>query len=141
MTDHVYSSSMRSDDATDDDLDSFLTEQAVDPEFAAAYEDAAARAQLVARLLEIRTGNGVSQRALAQRMGTKQSAISDLEGGTSDPRLSTVQRWARANGMVLTVALRPTLAAVRSDTVRIPGGRPTVRPIVATSVGRTSTAA
>ena len=38
-------------------------------------------------------------------METTQSAISELEGGSTDPRLSTLQRYARAVGAHLQVRL------------------------------------
>ena len=61
-------------------------------------EDDAARTALVVRLREHRSEQGLSQRAVAKKMGTIQSAVSELEHGTTDPRLSTLQRFARAIG-------------------------------------------
>lgn len=43
---------------------------------------------------------------VAAAMGTTQSAVSDIENGRVDPRLSTLQRYARAVGGRLEIALR-----------------------------------
>ena len=39
---------------------------------------------------------GLSQTTVAARMGTSQSAVARLEAGRSDPRLSTLTRYAAA---------------------------------------------
>ncbi len=45
---------------------------------------------------------GLTQADLAARMGTTQSAVSELESGaTADPRLFTVLRYAQAVGLHL----------------------------------------
>jgi transcriptional regulator with XRE-family HTH domain len=48
---------------------------------------------------------GLSQSKLAERMGTTQSAISELEGGIASPTVVTLLRYAAQLGMavVLTV--------------------------------------
>lgn len=48
-------------------------------------------------LVERRETLGLSQTGLAKRMGTTQSAVSDLETGeTVDPGIGTISRWAQA---------------------------------------------
>lgn len=79
-----------------DDLDAFLTEELNDPAFKAAYEDAGYRENLLRDLVARRKQQRLSQTVLAERMGTTQSAVSELEGSVGDPRLSTLQRYARA---------------------------------------------
>lgn len=88
-----------------DDLDDLLEEELRDPEFRGAYEDAMARSALLRALVHHRTGCRVSQAEVAARMGTTQSAVSDLERGATDPRLSTLQRFARAVDCQLHVLL------------------------------------
>jgi DNA-binding XRE family transcriptional regulator len=87
-----------SDDPVDekDDLDLLLEEELVDPAFRALYEDSEHRADLLRSLVSSRSSAHLTQEMVAQRMGTTQSAVSELEGGTSDPRFSTLQRYARA---------------------------------------------
>ncbi len=61
--------------------------------------EAALRArQLLRSLAERRRHLGLSQTAVAARMGTSQSALARIEGGDADPRISTVERYARAIG-------------------------------------------
>jgi transcriptional regulator with XRE-family HTH domain len=86
-----------------DDLDELLEEECRDPAFRAALADSEARGELVRLLLETRHGNGRTQADVAELMGTTQSAISELEGGATDPRLSTLQRYARAVGRALRI--------------------------------------
>ena len=87
-----------------DDLDEMLAEVAADPDAYAAYEDALLRDELVETLVNARKRR--PQKAIAAAMGTTQSAVSDIENGRVDPRLSTLQRYARAVGKRVTVILR-----------------------------------
>lgn len=86
-----------------DDLDDMLGEIAADPDARAAYEDALLREGLLESLVNAR--KRLSQKTVASAMGTTQSAISDIENGRVDPRLSTLQRYARAVGKRLAVIL------------------------------------
>lgn len=52
-------------------------------------------------LLQARQGKGLSQRALAAKLGVVQSHIAKLEGGKVDMRLSSLQDAARALGLEL----------------------------------------
>jgi transcriptional regulator with XRE-family HTH domain len=62
--------------------------------------------QVVAR----RTGRKLSQRELAELVGTTQSAIARLEAGGRPPRIDTLLRIADALDCELTVELRPRQA-------------------------------
>ncbi len=86
-----------------DDLDEMLAEVAADPEATKAYADALWRRAFFTRLAGILGDQ--RQRDVATRMRTTQSAVSDLEQGRVDPRLSTVQRYVRAIGAHVDVAL------------------------------------
>jgi DNA-binding XRE family transcriptional regulator len=88
-----------------DELDSYLRDQLEDPAFRAAFEDAQERSGLLRELIDHRRRIGASQAAVADRMGTTQSAVSELEGGATDPRLSTLQRYARALGLRLNIGV------------------------------------
>ena len=110
-----------------DDLDQLLEEELRDEGFRAAYEDAMARSALLRTLVGRRGVQGISQKEVAARMGTTQSAVSDLERGATDPRLSTLQRYARAMGCQIHIVLRadrfgrghwtPVAAPMRSHSV------------------------
>lgn len=90
-------------DREPDDLDAMRAEVEADPVALVAYKDAAWRRTFLQRLSEVRGDR--PQREVAARMGTTQSAVSDLEQGRVDPRLSTLQRYVRAVGARVDVAL------------------------------------
>lgn len=63
---------------------------------------AAERASLVHDLVTQRQAAGLSQTAVAARMGTSQSAVARLESGATDVRASTLERYAAAIGGEIT---------------------------------------
>jgi len=65
------------------------------------------RRQLLIDLGDIRRARGLTQTQVAAAMGTSQSAVAKLERGESDPRLSTVARYALAVGHRVEYALVP----------------------------------
>ena len=67
--------------------------------------EAAARRDVLDRLVAARQEAGLSQTVLAARMGTSQSVVARLEAGQVDARLSTLQRYAAALGCALEVRL------------------------------------
>ena len=90
-----------SDNSSELDFDDFLN----DPEIKVAFEDAQMRSDITERLREARKEGKISQRAVAEAMGTTQSAVSDFERGETDPQLSTIQRYARAVGATVRVVV------------------------------------
>jgi hypothetical protein len=52
--------------------------------------------EVIDALVRRRVHLGLSQTVVAARMGTSQSAVARLEAGRSDPRLSTLERYAAA---------------------------------------------
>ncbi|WP_018349243.1 helix-turn-helix domain-containing protein [Longispora albida] len=54
--------------------------------------------ETLAELREARLSHGLSQADVAERMGTTQSAVARLEAAQSDPRLSTLLRYAESVG-------------------------------------------
>lgn len=69
-----------------------------DSGFPELVEAALRTRRLVRALSDRRREMGVSQTVIAARMGTSQSALARLEAGGSDPRLSTIERYAQALG-------------------------------------------
>ncbi|MEV6975197.1 helix-turn-helix transcriptional regulator [Kitasatospora sp. NPDC093806] len=69
-----------------------------DPRTAAALDDAQAYAELVETLVVARRKCGLTQREVAELMGTSQSTVSEFERVGGDARYSTLQRYARAVG-------------------------------------------
>ena len=76
--------------------------------FTEAYEALELEYELAGQLLKARARAGLTQDAVAERMGTTKSAISRLEGsGKHAPSLTTLQRYAQAVGCNLQVRLVP----------------------------------
>jgi transcriptional regulator with XRE-family HTH domain len=80
----------------EDEFDSYLEKASQDPAFRAAYEDAQDRHSILDKLVGLRRLRRLSQTAVATRMGVRQPTVSGFETEDSDPRLSTLQRYARA---------------------------------------------
>lgn len=89
----------------DESEDSLLRRRHADPLFQQTFEDTQARNELIQFLVRLRWKHQWSQTDLAKRLKTTQSAVSDLENGRSQPRLSTIQRWARVFGHRLELQL------------------------------------
>ena len=85
-----------------DDLDRFVERTVAEhPEFDEMLDAAIRARELIRRLAEARTRAGLTQTEVARRMGTTQPAIARFEAGGLDPRLSTVERYARVVGLRL----------------------------------------
>jgi DNA-binding XRE family transcriptional regulator len=79
--------------------------------FAAAYDALELEYQVVSQMLRARSRAGLTQDAVAERMGTTKSAISRLESaGKHAPSLATLKRYASAVGCDLQVKLVPQKA-------------------------------
>ncbi len=79
-------------------LDAMLADSLGEPEFRAACERNAVADAVSVWLVGYRAAHGLSQRALAARVGMKQAAIARLEAGDVEPKLSTLLRLAGALG-------------------------------------------
>jgi transcriptional regulator with XRE-family HTH domain len=73
----------------------------------AAYEHARSACELGQMVRELREERGLSQRELAERMGTTQSVVGRLEAGGSTPTITTLERIADALGLRLELRFRP----------------------------------
>ena len=76
-----------------------------DPEFVAAYAEADAEYAVLEAMIGARVAAGLTQEALAERMGTTQSAVARLEGGRVSPTVDTLRRYAKAVGKRLRVEM------------------------------------
>ena len=75
---------------------------------------------LAQMIYHLRTEVGLSQRELAQRMGTTQSVISRLEeGGGSGNRVDTLARVATALGRHLVISFPETVPVKLKDAVQV----------------------
>jgi HTH-type transcriptional regulator/antitoxin HipB len=71
----------------------------------AGYERARRGFDLGERVRQLRESEGLSQRELAERIGSTQPAIARLEAGGVTPSLGTLERIADALGTTLVVEL------------------------------------
>lgn len=74
--------------------------------FSKAYEALEAEYALAKELLSARSRAGLTQEAVAERMGTTKSAVSRLEsGGKHAPSVASLRRYAEAVGCRLDIRL------------------------------------
>ena len=59
----------------------------------------------------MRLSAGLSQHQLATKLGTTQSAVARLEGGTVQPRLETVEKLAETLGQDLLLTVKGRAAS------------------------------
>lgn len=67
-----------------------------DPEFKKAYDDLQPEFDLIKLMIQKRIDEGLTQKELARRMKTKQSAISRFESGTYNPSLAWIRNAVHA---------------------------------------------
>jgi predicted transcriptional regulator len=76
--------------------------------FKQAYEALANEYAVASELLKARTRAGLTQEAVATRMGTSKSMVSRLEtAGRHSPSLSSLQKYAKAVGCIVQLKLVP----------------------------------
>lgn len=90
----------------------FLAKAKKRPGFAQAYDSLELDYALAGQMLKARAKAGLTQDAVAERMGTTKSAISRLEAaGRHAPSLATLKKYAAAVGCDLQVKLVPQKSA------------------------------
>ncbi|NKQ53325.1 helix-turn-helix transcriptional regulator [Amycolatopsis sp. K13G38] len=100
-----------------DELDELLGFDESNPQQVLARDLTEEDYKWVRELVELRKRRGLSQTELGRLMGRTQSVVSDIESMTSDPRLSTLRRYALAVG----AHIRHEVAdAELSFTVKVP---------------------
>jgi len=70
-----------------------------------AYEKLGSEFAVIEMIIKKRIERGLTQKELARKIGTKQSAISRLESGTYNPSLSFLQKVGEALGSKLKISL------------------------------------
>lgn len=79
------------------DFRNFLKENLEnDPEFKEIWEQDAEKRKLVKQIIALRINEHLTQKELAKKVGTNQSAISRLESGKYNPSVDFLIRIARA---------------------------------------------
>jgi ribosome-binding protein aMBF1 (putative translation factor) len=76
------------------------------PAFKKAYLDSQPEFDLVVKMMEKRIKEGLTQKQLAKKLGTKQSAISRFESGNSNPTVSFLSNLAHALGAELQISVK-----------------------------------
>lgn len=87
------------------DFKEFLKEELKKPEFKREYDRLQPEFELACKMIERRLNGDLTQKALAKKMGTKQSAISRFESGKYNPTLDFLYRLADALGVKLKVTI------------------------------------
>ena len=81
------------------DLKKYITERKrTDKEFAEGYDEGYENFKIGVLFKVSREQAGLTQEEVAQKLGTKKSAISRIENHAEDIRLSTLHKYAKALG-------------------------------------------
>lgn len=78
-----------------------------DPAFRAEYKALAPEFALARALIKARAKAGLTQAAVAKRMGTTQSVVARIESGRTPPNLKTLEKYAHAVGRRIELRLLP----------------------------------
>ena len=70
------------------------------------YEKLGPLYEIKRAMIELRLEHGISQKELAQRVGTRQSAISRLENGTYNPSVAFLAKVAHAMGKQVSISFK-----------------------------------
>jgi len=76
-----------------------------DPEYKDAYTALEEEYSVASELISARASAGLTQAQVAERMGTKQSAVSQIEGGRNIS-LARLRAYAKAVGREVEISLR-----------------------------------
>lgn len=78
------------------DFNDFLQESLKNPKIKAEYDKLQPEFAMVQAVIDARVKKGVTQKELAQKIGTKQSVISRLESGRANPSVAFLKKLAQA---------------------------------------------
>jgi len=76
------------------------------PELKKEYDDMQVLYDIKEEIIKLRLSQGLSQKDLAQRVGTRQSAISRLESGEYNPSVEFLSKVAHALGKNISISFR-----------------------------------
>ena len=69
------------------------------------YDKLTPRYKAISQLISARINKGITQKKLAQKIGTKQSAIARFEAGNVNPSLGFLEKIAEVMGYKINVSL------------------------------------
>ena len=84
----------------------FFDKSMKDPEIKSGYDRLGPEYEIIDALIKKRIAKKISQKDLAIKMGTKQSALSRLESGTYNPSLLFLKKVAAALDCQLHITLK-----------------------------------
>lgn len=76
-----------------------------DKNVALEYKKLEPRYQLISKLIRARLKSGLTQKALAQKIGTKQSAIARLEAGRENISIDSLEKISQALGVKIKISI------------------------------------
>ncbi len=88
-------------------FEEFLEDQLRDPEFRAHWERTALARAVANQVIGYRIDHGLSQSALARRLGVSQPVVGRLELGEHEPKIATLSKLARELGLRFTIDIHP----------------------------------
>lgn len=77
-----------------------------DPEIKAEYDSLEPEYELIKKIIKARTEINMTQKELAEKIGTKQSSIARLESGNYNPTIQFLQKVANALGKKLCISFQ-----------------------------------
>jgi ribosome-binding protein aMBF1 (putative translation factor) len=89
-----------------EDFEKFKKELLNDPEIKKEYDRLEPEFKLTETLIRKRLKKGLTQKELALKIGTKQSAISRLESGDQNPTIQLLQKVSKALGANLKISIQ-----------------------------------
>lgn len=78
-----------------------------EPKYRKAYEALEKEFALASAVIDARNHAGLTQQALARKMGTTQPVVARLESGRTRPSMRTLERLAAATGSRLLIRFEP----------------------------------
>lgn len=87
------------------DWEDFKKELLKDPEFKKEYDALEVEYSIITQVIQKRLDKRMSQKQLAEKVGTKQSAISRLEGGNTNPSVAFLEKISKALGSKLQISI------------------------------------
>lgn len=87
------------------DFDDILKEALKDPEFKKEYDALELEYSIIEQVIRKRLEKGLTQQQLAEKIGTKQSAIARLESGSTNPSVAFLEKVSKALGSKLQISI------------------------------------
>lgn len=99
---------IKPEDRKHKDFDEFLKESLKNPKIKAEYDKLQPEFAVIRAIIRARVDNGVTQKDLAEKVGTKQSVISRLESGRANPSVAFLKKLAYALNSHLEIKFNPS---------------------------------